>query len=57
MDEMEKRREAIGYLLDYLARAEPESLEKSVDALRDLEDLAHVSLLAAPRRSADTRGR
>ena len=36
-DEAWTRRQAIAYLLDYLARGEPESLEKSVAAVRELE--------------------
>jgi len=36
-DEAATRRKAIAYLLDYLARGEPESLERSADAVRGLE--------------------
>ncbi len=36
-DEARVRREAVAHLLDYLARGEPESLEKSVDTVRKLE--------------------
>ncbi len=38
IDEARARRKAVAYLLDYLARAEPESLERSVDAIRELRD-------------------
>jgi hypothetical protein len=38
VDDVESRRKAIAYLLDYLARAEPESLEKSVRATRELQE-------------------
>jgi hypothetical protein len=37
-DEARLRRSAIAHLLDYLARGEPESLERSVDAVRELQD-------------------
>ena len=37
-DEARLRRQAVAHLLDYLARGEPDSLEKSVDAVRRLED-------------------
>jgi len=36
-DESETRREAIAYLLDYLSRGEPDSLEKSEEVIRSLE--------------------
>ena len=35
-DDVAMRRRAVAYLLDYLARGEPESLDKSVDAVRGL---------------------
>ncbi len=38
LDEARVRREAIAHLLDYLARGEPDSLERSVEAVRQLED-------------------
>jgi len=36
-DEAAVRREAVAYLLDYLARGEPDSLERSVKTIRELE--------------------
>ncbi len=38
LDEARTRRKAIAYLLDYLARGEPESLDKSVDQIEALDD-------------------
>jgi tetratricopeptide (TPR) repeat protein len=37
-DDVAVRRRAIAYLLDYLARGEPDSLDESVRAVRELED-------------------